>query len=212
MAYPSQFLKRDFLYSGTDMHIFGSSILFFPFWFCHFHFRCNQELNKQWYVFCLIFIFGFIEERETKANKTSKVNKTSKNKEEKPNTVEEKKNKNIILNYFQVEMMVIISILGHNFPFQSKHNSTLRRCLFRTLSNSHDQCLTESKRHLYYEVFSHRIMEINNNDTQADLLKVNSNNLRMFMDLFVVIQSILFWLSQNIYPFGKVLPCKRDIQ
>ena len=45
-------------------------------------------------------------------------------------------------------------------------------------------------------------MEINNNDTHADLLKVNSNNLRTFVDLFVVIKSILFWPSQNIYPFG----------
>ena len=89
-------------------------------------------------------------------------------------------------------MMVIISILGHNFPFQSKQNSTLRRCVFRTLSNSHHQCLTESKRHPYDEVFSHRIMEINNDDTQADLLKVNNNNLRMFMDLYAIIQGILF--------------------
>ena len=44
-------------------------------------------------------------------------------------------------------------------------------------------------------------MEINNNDTHADLLKVNSNNLRTFKDFYVVIQSILLWLSQNIYPF-----------
>lgn len=79
----------------------------------------------------VLFSFHFCIHRR-KRNKSKQNNKSkqeiSKNKEEKPNDVEEKKNKNIILKYFQVEMMVIISILGDSFPFQSKQNSTLRPC------------------------------------------------------------------------------------
>lgn len=78
-------------------------------------------------LFNLHFCIHRRKRNKSKQNNNSK-QEISKNKEEKPNDVEEKKNKNIILKYFQVEMMVIISILGHSFPFQSKQNSTLQAC------------------------------------------------------------------------------------
>ena len=78
-------------------------------------------------LFNLHFCIHRRKRNKSKQNNNSK-QEISKNKEEKPNDVEEKKNKNIILKYFQVEMMVIISILGHSIPFQSKQNRTLQAC------------------------------------------------------------------------------------